>query len=76
MQLIALLRLAFATAPSLKKLNLAAPHNSPVHYAKGTLSPVTQSEERVIGLQQLVGTQFQVLFHSPPGVLFAFPSRY
>ena len=28
------------------------------------------------GLQLLVGTQFQVLFHSPPGVLFAFPSRY
>ena len=28
------------------------------------------------GLQLLVGTQFQVLFHSPSGVLFAFPSRY
>ena len=24
----------------------------------------------------LVGTGFQVLFHSPPGVLFTFPSRY
>ena len=24
----------------------------------------------------LVGTRFQVLFHSPPGVLFTFPSRY
>ena len=24
----------------------------------------------------LVSTQFQVLFHSPSGVLFAFPSRY
>src|SRR5690606_16151302 len=23
-----------------------------------------------------VGTRFQVLFHSPPGVLFTFPSRY
>ena len=22
------------------------------------------------------GTGFQVLFHSPPGVLFTFPSRY
>ena len=27
-------------------------------------------------LPQLVGTRFQVLFHSPPGVLFTFPSRY
>jgi hypothetical protein len=27
-------------------------------------------------LRLLVGTEFQVLFHSPPGVLFTFPSRY
>src|SRR2546426_10876798 len=27
-------------------------------------------------LRPLVGTRFQVLFHSPPGVLFTFPSRY
>ena len=27
-------------------------------------------------LSVLVGTRFQVLFHSPPGVLFTFPSRY
>ncbi len=27
-------------------------------------------------LRQLVGPRFQVLFHSPPGVLFTFPSRY
>jgi hypothetical protein len=27
-------------------------------------------------LLPLVGTRFQVLFHSPPGVLFTFPSRY
>ena len=27
-------------------------------------------------LPQFVGTGFQVLFHSPPGVLFTFPSRY
>src|SRR5665811_553292 len=26
--------------------------------------------------RQLVGTRFQVLFHSPSGVLFTFPSRY
>src|SRR6476660_5911437 len=27
-------------------------------------------------LRRIVGTRFQVLFHSPPGVLFTFPSRY
>ena len=27
-------------------------------------------------VRQLVDIQFQVLFHSPPGVLFTFPSRY
>ena len=29
-----------------------------------------------MGLRLLVGDGFQVLFHSPPGVLFTFPSRY
>ena len=28
------------------------------------------------GVPQLVDTGFQVLFHSPPGVLFTFPSQY
>ncbi len=28
------------------------------------------------GLQQIVSKWFQVLFHSPSGVLFTFPSRY
>ncbi len=28
------------------------------------------------GLRLIVGTRFQDLFHSPPGVLFTFPSRY
>ena len=27
-------------------------------------------------LRPFVGSWFQVLFHSPPGVLFTFPSRY
>ena len=27
-------------------------------------------------LSALVSTRFQVLFHSPPGVLFTFPSQY
>ena len=29
-----------------------------------------------MALPQLVNTGFQVLFHSPPGVLFTFPSQY
>ncbi len=31
---------------------------------------------RINRLRLLVGTEFQDLFHSPPGVLFTFPSRY
>ena len=30
----------------------------------------------MIDVPQLVNTGFQVLFHSPPGVLFTFPSQY
>ena len=66
---IALLRLAFASGTSLKDLALLPTSNSLAHYAKGTLSPIN-------GLELVVGTRFQVLFHSPPGVLFTFPSRY
>ncbi len=29
-----------------------------------------------MALRLLVGGRFQVLFHSPPGGLFTFPSRY
>ena len=35
-----------------------------------------RSQEAEAPLLPLVGTRFQVLFHSPPGVLFTFPSRY
>ena len=50
-------------------LGLAGEGNSQTHYAKGTQSPLA-------GLLQLEGAWFQVLFHSPRGVLFTFPSRY
>ena len=66
---IALFRLAFATA-SPHGLTSRRNTNSQAHSSKGTLSQ--QSEL----LQRFVGTRFQVLFHSPPGVLFTFPSRY
>src|SRR5699024_11433239 len=52
-----------------ESLNLACDRNSPVHSAKGTPS-------HIIVLRLLVSTRFQVLFHSPLGVLFTFPSRY
>ena len=64
--LFALLRLAFASAPCLP-LNLASARNSLVHSSIGTPS---------LSLRLLVDIRFQVLFHSPPGVLFTFPSRY
>ena len=35
-----------------------------------------RSQETEVPLLPLVGTRFQDLFHSPPGVLFTFPSRY
>ena len=68
---IALFRLAFASAPPLQ-LNLATYGNSQDRSTKSTLSGLTC----VIALQLIVSTWFQVLFHSPPGVLFTFPSRY
>src|ERR671923_1761114 len=64
--------LAFAAA-SPEGLTLPRTANSPAHSSKGTLSPELVAQH---GLRQLVGPRFQVLFHSPPGVLFTFPSRY
>src|SRR5674476_616523 len=65
---IALFGLAFATA---------SPH--------GLTSPLSTTRRLILQkarchptkrLQRIVGTRFQDLFHSPPGVLFTFPSRY
>ena len=50
-------------------LNLAKYIHSPDHSTKGTRSHIDV-------LSVLVNTRFQVLFHSPPGVLFTFPSQY
>ena len=55
---------------SVSRLNLAAHRNSLAHSTKGTPS----HPQGVLRL--LAGARFQVLFHSPPGVLFTFPSRY
>ena len=52
-----------------RSLNLAAYNNSPDHSTKGTRSHFDV-------LSVLVSIGFQVLFHSPPGVLFTVPSQY
>ena len=65
-RLLALFRLGFPTAPHLL-LNLAGTRNSLAHSSIGTPS---------LSLRLLVDIRFQVLFHSPPGVLFTFPSWY
>src|SRR4029450_4632359 len=69
---VARLGLAFATASS-NDLTSPRTANSTAHSSKGTPSPTLVAQRR---LRQLVGSRFQVLFHSPPGVLFTFPSRY
>src|SRR6266480_6291804 len=70
---VALFGLAFATATP---HGLTSPRttNSQAHSSKGTPSP--PPPYRGGQLRRIVGTWFQVLFHSPPGVLFTFPSRY
>ena len=66
---LALLRLGFPAAPGLYPLTL------PVCTTRRTvLQKVRGSACKAV--PQLVNTGFQVLFHSPPGVLFTFPSQY
>ena len=66
--LFALFRLAFTMAPS---NDLTLP-------CKLTRWIVLQKarRHRINLLRLLISTWFQDLFHSPPGVLFTFPSRY
>ena len=67
--LVALFRLALAAASDLQSLTLLL---------NVTRWPVLQKVRGHTSnvLPQLVSAGFQVLFHSPPGVLFTFPSRY
>jgi hypothetical protein len=70
-------RTRFRSGCGPEALNLAAHGNSPAHSSIGTLSARHPSLRRdAMGLELLVGVRFQVLFHSPPGVLFTVPSRY
>ena len=61
-------RFSFGFVPYIV-LNLAIYNNSPDRSTKSTISHLNV-------LYLLVNIGFQVLFHSPPGVLFTFPSRY
>ena len=65
----ALLRLGFPSAPHLKCLTL------PASAARRTVLQKVRGCA-LMTLPQLVDTGVQVLFHSPPGVLFTFPSQY
>ena len=65
----ALFRLGFPSAPHLQCLT------SPASVTRRTvLQKVRGSSYKDV--PQLVNIWFQVLFHSPPGVLFTFPSQY
>ena len=67
--IFALLRLAFAMAPDDISLTMPLPISRRLilQQARG---------QTLIVLPLLVSLRFHVLFHSPTGVLFTFPSRY
>ena len=66
----ALFKLGFPSASNLTQfLTSQHKYNSPDRSTKSTPSSLN-------ALWLLVNIGFQVLFHSPPGVLFNFPSRY
>ena len=67
---IALLGLAFATAPLQSRLTLLRLSNSPAHSSIGKPSSF-QGRTPTVCRPTVSG-----LFHSPSGVLFTFPSRY
>ena len=69
MQLLALLTLGL---PSASKLNFLTLLHT---YTRRTVLQKVRYRTNIV-LYLLVNTGFQVLFHSPPGVLFTFPSRY
>lgn len=67
--LYALFRLALAAPSVLNTLSLL------VTITRRTVLQKVRGCTRMV-LPQFVNTGFQVLFHSPPGVLFTFPSQY
>ena len=59
----------FPSGSGLSVLNLACRRNSPDRSTKSTRFIFND-------VPQLIKTGFQVLFHTPPGVLFTVPSQY
>ena len=70
MQLKRPIKTRFPCGSGTECLNLATQRNSLARSTKSTMS------HSLIVLHLFVSIRFQVLFHSPPGVLFTFPSRY
>ena len=66
---VVLLTLGFPSAPGLQPLTL------PVNAARRTVLQKVRGPTLTV-VPQLVNTGVQVLFRSPPGVLFTFPSQY
>src|ERR1044072_4842263 len=58
------------------RVNLATHRKLAGSFFKRHAVTRTQPEGHAPTLPRLVGTRFQVLFHSPPGGLFTIPSRY
>ena len=74
-------RHGFPTAPGLNPLTSlhTVTRRFIMQKARGHAFPMSPDRSPAvsgIALPLFVGTRFQVLFHSPPGVLFTFPSRY
>ena len=65
----ALLRLGFPSAPDLQSLT------SPADVTRRTVLQKVRGCTHTV-LPQFVNTGFQVVFRSPPGVLFTVPSQY
>ena len=60
----------------LSETDLSGPVSSLSSFESRYRAPRKNQKPIVQGLPLFVCMRFQVLFHSPPGVLFAFPSRY
>ena len=71
MQLISPIQTRFRYGFVLSRLNLATQEQ-----LVGPLCKRYMVTHSYIVLPPIVSIWFQVLFHSPPGVLFTFPSRY
>ena len=66
----------FRSGSGSETLNLATDEQLAGSLCKRHAVSRLQNRSSALSLRPLVGNWFQVLFHSPSGVLFTFPSRY